>query len=661
MTLPRLGDARANRAAWAILAALLVAFTITVSTGSGSSTASGRLGGDFPAFYSAGRIVAEGDAHDLYSPARQSAEQRDLFAGDDSGFLAFAYPPPVALAYLPVSLLPYRLAYFLTTCVMLLAFGIALHLIEPMVRDLRRSYARYLALSLTFYPAFAGVLLGQNTALTVLVVAATWRLIHDDRELAAGLCAGLLLCKPQLGAPLLLLLAVAGRWRAIAGSAATSVALWLAGATVSGLWWPRSWLEQANRFNQLDAAANKANAVSLLGVCQTLLGATSTAAAVIGWSLAALVGISLIRTWRRLDHRSTGACFGAAAAGMVLVSPHTMWYDAGLLTLAALGVLTTANRRQRRWVLAMWALGYSHLLAPIWDVSPLVLIAVAMFVFATRVAREAQTPLWPLPPHNETAQAPNLSVVVPAYNEVGRIEPTLRDIAAYLGSLPDTAEVLVVDDGSSDGTAESVEAMSNEVPGLRVIRLPQNRGKGAAVRAGMLAARGRERLFMDADGSTPLSELERLRAAAQRTRGGADIVIGSIGVRGREVSHPQSALRSRVGQLGNLVIQALVLPGIRDTQRGFKLFSAEAAEATFSRCEIDGWGFDVEALAIARAYGLRIVEVGVRWDHRPDGHVHGDAYLSSLREVIGVRRRVGLRGASTAPRSTVDAPAGVSG
>lgn len=646
LKLPRLGPQRANRVAWAVLAALLAAFVIVLLAGEGSGTASGRIGGDYPAFYSAGRIVADGDAADLYEPARQAAEQRDLFAGDRSGFLAFAYPPPVALAYVPLSMLPYRLSYFAVSCVMLLAIGLALHLVEPMVRDLRHSYARYLALSLTFYPAFAGVLLGQNTALTILVVAAVWRLLHDDRDLAAGLAAGLLLCKPQLGAPLLLLLVVAGRWRAVAGSAATAAGLWVAGAVVAGPGWPSAWLHQATVFNDLDAAANKSNAVSLLGVGQAILGVDSVVAAIAGWGLALVVVASLVRTWRRFDAASSGTCIGAAAAGMVLVSPHTMWYDAGLLVLTGLGVLVTANRRQRRWLLALWALGFSHALAGIWDVSPLVLVAVAAFVLATRLARQQQAPRWERPAPPEDPGAPDLSVVIPAYNEVGRLEPTLTDIGRFLADRPGTAEVVVVDDGSTDGTAEAAEAFADRVPGLRVIRQPVNRGKGAAVRTGMLAANGRQRLFLDADGSTAISELDRLLAAATRRRHRPDIVIGSIGVRGREVTHPQSALRSRVGQAGNLLIQWLALPGIRDSQRGFKLFSAAAAEAVFARCEVDGWGFDVEALAIARAYGFTIIEVGVRWEHHEDSHVHSGAYVASLREVVGVRRRVGLRGAT---------------
>lgn len=644
LKLPRLGPQRANRVAWAVLAALLAAFVIVLLSGEGSGTASGRIGGDYPAFYSAGRIVASGDAADLYEPARQAAEQRDLFAGDRSGFLAFAYPPPVALAYVPLSALPYRLSYFAVSCLMLLAVGLALHLVEPMVRDLRHSYARYLALSLTFYPAFAGVLLGQNTALTILVVAAVWRLLHEDRDLAAGLAAGLLLCKPQLGAPLLLLLMVAGRWRAIAGSAATAAGLWVAGAVVAGPGWPTTWLRQANAFNDLDAAANKANAVSLLGVGQAILGVDSVVAAVVGWGLALLVAVSLARTWRRFDAASSGACIGAAAAGMVLISPHTMWYDAGLLVLAGLGALVTATRRQRRWLLALWALGFSHLLAGIWGVSPLVLVAVAGFVLATRLARQQQAPRWARPTPPDDPAAPDLSVVVPAYNEVGRLEPTLAGIGRYLADRRGTAEVIVVDDGSTDGTAEAAEAFATHLPGLQVIRQPENRGKGAAVRTGMLAATGRQRLFLDADGSTAVSELDRLLAAAARRRTTPDIVIGSIGVRGREVTHAQSALRSRVGQLGNLLIQVLALPGIRDSQRGFKLFSAAAADAVFTRCEVDGWGFDVEALAIARAYGFTIIEVGVRWEHHADGHVHPGAYLASLRDVVGVRRRVGLRG-----------------
>ncbi len=231
----------------------------------------------------------------------------------------------------------------------------------------------------------------------------------------------------------------------------------------------------------------------------------------------------------------------------------------------------------------------------------------------------------------------DLSIIVPAYNEEQRLGSTLGLIEAFVSGPTGQTEVIVVDDGSRDATSEV--AATSACPNIRVIRLNRNMGKGHAVRVGMLAASGDRRLFTDADGSTPIDELDRLQQELD-AMGGSGVVFASIAAPGAQVSRPQAGLRPAAGRLGNRIVQATVLPGVFDSQRGFKLFSADAAEAVFSRCVVDGWGFDVEVLGLATRLGFEIAEVPVTWTHKEDSRVTAGSYLVTLAEVLGVRWRL---------------------
>jgi len=202
---------------------------------------------------------------------------------------------------------------------------------------------------------------------------------------------------------------------------------------------------------------------------------------------------------------------------------------------------------------------------------------------------------------------PTLSVVIPAYNEARRLPATLARVHEHLAVRGVAHEILVVDDGSADATADLARAAGDPV---RVLRHEPNRGKGYAVRRGMLAATGERRLMTDADLSTPIEELARLEAEIDR---GFDVAIGSRAVAGARIEVHQPAYREAMGRLFNLLVQALLLPGLADTQCGFKLFTAAAAEAAFRACRLDGFSFDVEALYVARRRGLRVAEVPIVW------------------------------------------------
>jgi dolichyl-phosphate beta-glucosyltransferase len=222
--------------------------------------------------------------------------------------------------------------------------------------------------------------------------------------------------------------------------------------------------------------------------------------------------------------------------------------------------------------------------------------------------------------------------VIPAYNEAKRLPPTLAKIRAYLEAHGVSYEIVVVDDGSTDKTAESAEAAGGA--NVRVLRNQGNRGKGHSVKKGMLAARGARRLMSDADLSTPIEELAGLMA---RMDAGYDIVIASRAVPGARVEVHQPLLREAAGRAFNVMVQLLAVPGIHDTQCGFKLFTASAAEAAFGPARLDGFSFDVEALFIASKRGLRIAEEPVTWRNDAATRVSGLGGAQAFADLARIR------------------------
>lgn len=239
-----------------------------------------------------------------------------------------------------------------------------------------------------------------------------------------------------------------------------------------------------------------------------------------------------------------------------------------------------------------------------------------------------------------------LSAVFPAFNEEARLEAPLREAASWLRATGRRAELIAVDDGSRDGTSALVRRLADEIPGLRLIRLPGNRGKGYAVRTGVVNARGTRILFADADGSTPFAEVERLEAALD---GGADVAIGSRAVQDEGVRVRARLHRRLIGRSFHLLVRTLAVRDIADTQCGFKLFRAEVAHDLFSRMRRDGFSFDVEVLLMAQRRGYRISEVPVNWTHRPGSRVN--LVLDSLRmaaDLFSIRANL-VRGAYDEP------------
>jgi dolichyl-phosphate beta-glucosyltransferase len=228
-----------------------------------------------------------------------------------------------------------------------------------------------------------------------------------------------------------------------------------------------------------------------------------------------------------------------------------------------------------------------------------------------------------------------LSIVIPAFNEEERLPTTLRRIAGFLAGREDLlpAEIIVADDGSRDGTA-SVAAAETLPAGveMRIVSLGRNRGKGAAVRAGLAASRGGRVLITDADLATPIEELEALLPVR------AGIVAGSRALRREMIVRKQPFLRDRLGRVFNHVLRSLSVTSLKDTQCGFKLLDGELARVLATQLRLDGFAFDVEMLARAERMGQRVIEVPVRWLHQDASRVrplrHG---LQMLRDTLRVR------------------------
>ena len=230
-----------------------------------------------------------------------------------------------------------------------------------------------------------------------------------------------------------------------------------------------------------------------------------------------------------------------------------------------------------------------------------------------------------------------LSVIIPAYNEEKHIRKTVESIYQYLSGKNLEHEILVVTDGSTDKTDEIVRSMLSTIPTLQLLNYKLNKGKGFAVRQGMLKARGQYRLFTDADNATSIDHIDKMLPYFQQ---GYDVVIGSIALKGSIVaSGSEPVWRRLFGKMGNLFIQVMAVPGVHDTQRGFKMVTAKAAQDFFPKMTIDRWGFDIEMLALARKFGYKIKEVPISWKNDPNtaSHPHLSAYFQVLTETVKIR------------------------
>ncbi|SRR6266571_2775046 len=235
---------------------------------------------------------------------------------------------------------------------------------------------------------------------------------------------------------------------------------------------------------------------------------------------------------------------------------------------------------------------------------------------------------------------PEISIIIAAYNEEARLPASLIKINRYLAARNFAAEIIVVDDGSSDGTAPATQALVNSISGLRLIRYDKNRGKGYALRTGVLVSRGRFVLLSDADLSTPIEELNSLMKFI--VEDSFHVAIGSRALTLSRIEESQPWWRQGMGKIFNRIVKLLVIDDFSDTQCGFKLFTGETARLLFSEARIDRFAYDVEILALAKKYGYRIAEVPITWINSPGSKVDPvkDSLLM-LKDLYRIRRSVG--------------------
>lgn len=397
----------------AVVAGVVVAIVVAAFAGGGASTVGGRLGGDFPAFYAAGRMVIEGAGNELYDPAAQAAFQLPFYPESErppavaelqrsadpgsGGFLYFAYPPFTAIAYAALAILPYRLAFVAHGLLSVLALWGAVHLVRPLLpRALRNGRDELVAVAvlLATYPILRAVLGGQNTAFTLLLLAALWRFASDDRHALAGLSLAALAYKPQFGLLAVLLVVAARRWRILAWWALGAGIAYAMGAVLVGWGWPAEWLNQTGVFNDENLVVNGDLMVSAIGWFRGLFGIEPTWPIVVGLAVAAVVGLIAAVQWWRAGIGTGAIALGATA--IVVGAPSALYYDAGLAVASAgVGV-------DRRWagstaaLIGFVAVSWSQIAAGALGWSPLFPVLLVVFAWAARsILRQGETPAAP--------------------------------------------------------------------------------------------------------------------------------------------------------------------------------------------------------------------------------------------------------------------------
>lgn len=347
-----------KRLAVAVLAAIVLALVLQVVTADGPDAVSGGVGGDYASFYAAGGLALDDpglDPRALYDPDAQFREQAPVLPSDSDGNLYFGYPAFFVVPYVPLAALGFGASYLLHTGLMALALLAALRLVRPMAGFVRTHAVEALAVSLTFFPLFRGITGGQNTALSLLLVAVIWRSLHEGREVPAGVAAGLLLFKPPLALPFLGALVLARHWRAVLAAVITAAGLYGVGAVATGPAWLTAWVDGVRYLDRVDTPFNVQNFVSVPGAAEAIFGIDSAPATIVGFGLAAVAVAIVSWAWWRSEGDLAGRV-ALTTAGALVMSPHALYYDAGLLVIVAV-VLLERRPDLRRWLPVLWGGG----------------------------------------------------------------------------------------------------------------------------------------------------------------------------------------------------------------------------------------------------------------------------------------------------------------
>jgi hypothetical protein len=368
----------------ATLAGAAIGFVVFLAASDGLRSAfGGRVGGDFPAFYSAARIIRSGDWKAMYDPAALQRAQAAFFPDEPGGWLTFPYPPFVAAAYVPLTLFSFKTAYVLHSLIMAACSVGALALLVPVLPQLRRSFVPCAAATLTFYPLWRAMMGGQNTAVSFLCAAGTAAALAAGTDVVAGLWLGAWLFKPQLALPIMVVVALAGHPKVFAGAAIGAVALYGIGALVTEPSWPLWWLRDiAVPYAAAGLAPDLHNGASITEVAREL------GLPALGWIAIAVVVVVTLRTvWQTKP--TPFVLLAIASPFAVLVAPHALFYEAGLAIVALLVCAGIRGRPIVPLVFALWAAGALEPMRVHLPLPPSTIVLSGSLVLAIWIARHA--------------------------------------------------------------------------------------------------------------------------------------------------------------------------------------------------------------------------------------------------------------------------------
>jgi hypothetical protein len=381
---------------WAALGTLTICFFVIVVTSQDLITPQGvPLGGDYPVFYGVGSLVLAGDYSSVFEISAVNQAQADALDKPDlNHFHAWVYPPYAALPLAALAWLPYLPSFLLFTALMALCTWGAVVMVGRISPFIARHRGPVFALTLSFYPLMRAVTGGQNTALSLLLICGAMAMFVQRRDSAAGVFLGLLLFKPHFGLPLIGLSLLARRWKVVAISSCVAAGYFLASVPLFGWDWPRSWLASIVRYRELEGNVNGPNLVSLLGVAEQLLGPGSAMAL----AVAAVAAIPIVvflcwLFWSKVSRQQKVAeSWAVATAGIILLSPHSQFYELGLLALPMMLLAARQKMDAAAVILFVWTAGWSHVLFDKPLVQPLFFLAILGFCVSLKLLRSPDEP-----------------------------------------------------------------------------------------------------------------------------------------------------------------------------------------------------------------------------------------------------------------------------
>jgi hypothetical protein len=363
----------------AVLFGIFSALVIVLLSGTGPKIFSGRLGGDFPVFYAAGRMAATSDFNQLYDLDQQIESQKDLYP-DHTSYMPFPYPPYVALACIPLSFLPYRVAYVLNLFVNMSAFVTAFFCLKKVIKGLDGYFLPVFTISLTFYPFMKATLNGQLTAITFMLFALVWRFTVEDRRYTAGMFMGLLLFKPQFAIPLIGVFILSGRLKTASSAIVTGCLVISISLFFTGIQPYTHWYHLIKWFAHIVSDTNGHNAVSWIGFLDAVFGTENRISFIVGYVCCFATVLFISYVWAVGGTKSDfNAQMGLAAVSFVLIPPYILFYDAGMIVLTYAVILSRIRGRQTELISFVWLIGLTQTFADRIGFSPIFFLVVYTF------------------------------------------------------------------------------------------------------------------------------------------------------------------------------------------------------------------------------------------------------------------------------------------